>query len=74
VWIGLLAPAGTPRDIVAKLNGEIGKLVRAAEVKKLIAPTGMEPDPDTPAQFGAYLKADYDKWGKVVRDSGATVQ
>ena len=74
VWIGLLAPAGTPRDIVAKLNGEIGKLVRADEVKKLIAPTGMEPDPDTPAQFGAYLKADYDKWGKVVRESGATVQ
>src|SRR5437667_75484 len=74
VWIGLLAPAGTPRDIVAKLNREIGKLVRADEVKKLIAPTGMEPDPDTPAQFGAYLKADYDKWGKVVRESGATVQ
>ena len=74
VWIGLLAPAGTPRDIVAKLNGEIAKLVRAEEVKKLIAPTGMEPDPDTPAQFAAYLKADYDKWGKVVRDSGATVQ
>ena len=74
VWIGLLAPSGTPRDIVAKLNGEIGRLVRADEVRKLIAPTGMEPDPDTPAQFGAYLKADYDKWGRVVRDSGATVQ
>jgi tripartite-type tricarboxylate transporter receptor subunit TctC len=74
VWIGMLAPAGTPRDIVAKLNGEIAKLVRADEVKKLIAPTGMEPDPDTPAQFGAYLKGDYDKWGKVVRESGATVQ
>jgi tripartite-type tricarboxylate transporter receptor subunit TctC len=74
VWIGMLAPAGTPRDIVAKLNGEIGRLVRADDVKKLIAPTGMEPDPDTPAQFGAYLKDDYDKWGKVVRESGATVQ
>ena len=74
VWIGMLAPAGTPREIIAKLNGEIGKLVRTDEVKKLLAPTGMEPDPDTPAQFGAYLKTDYDKWGKVVRDSGATVQ
>jgi len=74
VWIGLLAPAGTPRDIVAKLNGEIGKLVRTDEVKKLIATTGMDPDPDTPEQFGAYLKGDYDKWGKVVRESGATVQ
>ena len=74
VWIGMLAPAGTPSEIVAKLNGEIGKLVRTDEMQKLLAPTGMEPDPDTPAQFGAYLKADYDKWGKVVRDSGATVQ
>jgi len=74
VWIGLLAPAGTPREIVAKLNAEIGKLVRTDDVKKLLAPTGMEPDPDTPEQFGAYLKGDYDKWGKVVRESGATVQ
>jgi len=73
-WIGMLAPAGTPHEIIAKLNGEIAKLMRTDEVKKLIAPTGMEPDPDTPAQFGAYLKGDYDKWGKVVRDSGATVQ
>jgi tripartite-type tricarboxylate transporter receptor subunit TctC len=74
VWIGMLAPAATPREIIAKLNGEIGRLMGADEVKKLLAPTGMEPDPDTPEQFGAYLKADYDKWGKVVRDSGATVQ
>jgi len=73
VWIGMLAPAGTPHEIIAKLNGEIGKLVRTDEVKKLLAPTGMEPDPDTPEQFGAHVKADYDKWGKVVRDSGATV-
>jgi len=47
VWIGMLAPAGTPRDIVTKLNGEIGKLVRTDEVKKLIATTGMDADPDT---------------------------
>jgi tripartite-type tricarboxylate transporter receptor subunit TctC len=74
VWIGMVAPAGTPHEIIAKLNGEIGRLVRTDELKKLLAPTGMEPDPDTPEQFGAYLKADYDKWGSVVRESGATVQ
>jgi tripartite-type tricarboxylate transporter receptor subunit TctC len=74
VWIGMLAPAGTPGEIVAKLNGEIGKLVRTDEMRKLLTPTGMEPDPDTPEEFGVYLKADYDKWGKVVRESGATVQ
>jgi tripartite-type tricarboxylate transporter receptor subunit TctC len=73
VWIGLLAPAGTPREIIVKLNRDIARLVRTDEVRKLIGPTGMEPDPDTPEQFTAYVKADYDKWGKVVRDSGATV-
>ncbi len=73
VWIGLLAPVGTPNEIVTKLNGEIGKLMHTDEVKKLLLPTGMEPDPDRPEQFGAYLKDDYDKWGKVVRESGATV-
>ena len=74
VWIGMLAPKGTPHDIIAKLNGEIGRLVHAEDVRKLLAPTGMEPDPDTPEQFGAYVKSEYDKWGKVVRESGATVQ
>jgi tripartite-type tricarboxylate transporter receptor subunit TctC len=73
VWIGLLAPAGTPGEIVGKLNGEITTLMRTDEVKKLLLPTGMEPDPDRPEQFGAFLKEDYDKWGKVVRESGATV-
>jgi tripartite-type tricarboxylate transporter receptor subunit TctC len=74
VWIGMFAPAGTPKELVTKLNGEITKLVRTDEVKKLIAPTGMDPAPDTPEQFARYVKDDYDRWGKVVRDSGATVQ
>jgi len=73
VWIGMLAPAGTPREIILRLNSDIATLMRAEEVRKLLAPTGMEPDPDTPEQFGAFLKADYDKWGKVVKESGATV-
>ncbi len=74
VWIGMLAPAGTPKDIVAKLAGEIARLVRADEVKKLLEPTGMDPAPDTPEQFAKFLKEDFDKWGKVVKESGATVQ
>lgn len=73
VWIGLLAPAGTSAEIIARLNGEITKLMRTDEFRKLMLTTGMEPDPDTPEQFGAFLKEDYDKWGKVVRESGATV-
>jgi len=74
VWIGLLAPAGTPKEIVNQLAGDIKKLMGESEVKKLLEPTGMDPAPDTPAQFGKFLKEDYDKWGKVVKESGATVQ
>jgi tripartite-type tricarboxylate transporter receptor subunit TctC len=73
VWVGLLAPSGTPPDIIAKLNGEIAKLLRAPDVQQLLASSGMDPSPTTPEEFGAYLKSEYEKWGKVVRDSGATV-
>lgn len=73
VWVGLLAPAGTPPDIVAKLNAEIGKLLRVPEVQQLLAASGVDPTPTTPEGFGAYLKSEFEKWGRVVRESGATV-
>src|SRR5262249_57454344 len=64
VWIGLLAPAGTPAEIVGKLNGEIAKLMRTDEVKKLLVPTGMEPDTDSPPPFGAFPNPDHHKLGQ----------
>ena len=73
VWVGLLAPAGTPPEIVARLNSEITKLLRAPDVQQLLASSGVDPTPTTPEEFGAYLKNEFDKWGKVVRDSGAQV-
>jgi tripartite-type tricarboxylate transporter receptor subunit TctC len=73
LWTGLLAPAGTPQDIVARMNGEVNKLMRLPEVQQLFASAGIDAAPGTPEEFGAYLKADFDKWAKVVRDSGATV-
>ncbi|MGB7541833.1 MAG: tripartite tricarboxylate transporter substrate binding protein [Burkholderiales bacterium] len=73
VWIGIIAPAGTPREIVGKLNGEITELLRAPDVEQHFAAAGIEATPDSPEEFGAYLKSEYDKWGKVVRESGATV-
>jgi tripartite-type tricarboxylate transporter receptor subunit TctC len=73
VWVGLLAPAGTPPDIVVKLNSEITKLLRAPDVGQLLASSGLDPTPTTPEEFGAYLKTEFEKWGKVVRNSGATV-
>lgn len=72
-WVGLIAPVGTPPEIVTKLHDEIAKLLRLPDVQQLLAASGMEATPTTSEGFGAYLKSEYDKWGKVVRDSGATV-
>jgi tripartite-type tricarboxylate transporter receptor subunit TctC len=72
-WVGMLAPAATPRDIIVKLNGEIGRLLRSPDVQQLLAASGMEATPTSPEEFGAYLKSEFEKWGKVVRDSGATI-
>ncbi len=73
VWLGMLAPAGTPHDIVAKLNAETGKVLRAPDVVQLLASSGVEPTPDAPEEFGAYLKSEFEKWGNAVRASGAKV-
>jgi tripartite-type tricarboxylate transporter receptor subunit TctC len=70
VWIGVLAPAGTPKPIVDRLNTEIVKIVTSAEVKERFAKQGVEVAPTTPEQFNAHLKAEVDRWGKVVRDAG----
>jgi tripartite-type tricarboxylate transporter receptor subunit TctC len=73
VWVGLLAPAGTPADIVNKLNGEVGKILRNPEVQQQLSASGVDATPTTPEEFGTYLQSEFEKWGKVVRDSGATV-
>jgi tripartite-type tricarboxylate transporter receptor subunit TctC len=74
IWVGLLAPAGTPHDIVARLNTEIAKLLGNPDLQKQLSASGVDATPTTPEGFGAYLKSEFEKWGKVVRDSGATVQ
>jgi len=72
-WVGLMAPVGTPLEIVAKLNSEILKILNLPEVQQQLQISGMEATPNSPEEFGKYLKSEYDKWGKVIRDSGATV-
>ncbi|MBI4207605.1 MAG: tripartite tricarboxylate transporter substrate binding protein [Betaproteobacteria bacterium] len=70
-WYGLLAPADTPRRIVNVLNSETARLLQSDGVKGQFAAQGLEPTPSTPEQFGAYLKSEVEKWGKVVKASGA---
>ena len=66
IWLGVMAPAGTPKPIVDKLNAEINKVINNAEVKAAWDKQGAVPLPMSPAQFDAYLRKDIEKWAKVV--------
>jgi len=69
-WHGLLAPAGTPAAVVDKLNAEIRRILQTPEMKKLWARYGMETPSTTPAQFGAVIKSDYEKYAKLINSAG----
>ncbi|MEM8513340.1 tripartite-type tricarboxylate transporter receptor subunit TctC [Massilia sp. MP_M2] len=73
-WFGLLAPAGTPAPVVAKLNTAILKALADPDVKKKLLEQGAEPAGETPAQFAAFIASETVKWGKIVKQSGATAQ
>lgn len=70
-WHGLLAPAGTPKQIVARLHAEFSRSLRLPEVMERMAENGVESVGNTPAEFGAYINAEMIKWAKVIKLSGA---
>ncbi|MCW5632570.1 MAG: tripartite tricarboxylate transporter substrate binding protein [Rubrivivax sp.] len=72
-WFGLLAPAGTPKDVIAKLNAEFNKALQSPEVRKSLGEQGADPAGGTPEQFAALIKDDLPRWGKVVKESGAKI-
>jgi tripartite-type tricarboxylate transporter receptor subunit TctC len=69
-WLGILVPNGTPLDVVAKLNAEIAKVMQSPEMKKLLLAQGVEARTGTPEQFGALIRSETAKWGKVIADAG----
>jgi tripartite-type tricarboxylate transporter receptor subunit TctC len=69
-WYGILAPAGTPRPIVLRLNAELVKVMRDAEMKERLATMATDPLTSTPEEFGAYIQAEIAKWGDVIRKAG----
>ncbi len=73
-WQGIVAPAATPRAIVARLNAEMQKFQNTAEFREVLLRFGMEPAaPNTPEQFGAIIKADLPRWAEAVKASGAKI-
>lgn len=73
-WYGIMAPAGTPKPLVAQLNAEVLRVLALPEVKEKFTGLGADPMPSTPEKFGAVMKADAEKWGKVIRQAGVRAE
>ena len=73
LWLSMFAPARTPAAIVARLSDEIGKALQDPDMLQKLHNAGIAPAYLGPREFGPFLRAEYDKWGKVVKDTGATV-
>jgi len=72
LWFGLLAPAGTPRAVVDRLNAEVSKVITTPDFREKIAAQGLEVFVSTPAQYGTLLKNEYEKFGRIVKAAGIT--
>jgi tripartite-type tricarboxylate transporter receptor subunit TctC len=68
-WYSFVAPAGTPPAVVEKLNKEISAIVESPEIKEKLRGQGVEADDMTPAELGAHMRKEHDKWAKVIRDA-----
>ena len=73
-WFGFLAPAGTPKDVITRLNTEFNKALAQPELRKKLGEQGADPVGGTPEQFANLIKTDIVRWGKVVKESGARVE
>ena len=70
-WAGLLSPAGTPKEIITKLHGEVARVIAQPGINDRFISLGAELVSSSPEDFGAYIKSEIAKWGKVIRESGA---
>jgi len=69
-WNGIVAVKGTPPEIVARLHAEVAKILHAPEVKERLAALGAEPVGNTPDEFGAFIKAERARWGRIIKEKG----
>ena len=70
-WYGMQAPAGTPKDVITRINGEVGKILAMPDIVEKLVLFGAEAAPSTPEFMTAYVKSEVEKWAKVVKASGA---
>lgn len=73
-WLALLAPAKTPAEVIAKVNGEVNRALQSAEVKERLAKLGTDPMPMSPAESDAFIAREYHELGKIMRDAGLKPQ
>jgi tripartite-type tricarboxylate transporter receptor subunit TctC len=73
-WYGVVAPAATPRETIAKLNAAVVRALKDPDVSARLSGIGQTPSPSTPEEFAAQIRSDYERWGKVVKASGAKVE
>ena len=74
IWMGLFAPAGAPREILTKLETEVGRVLSQADAKAQMASTGVEVSLAGADEFSGFVRAEYEKWGTVVRETHATIK
>ena len=72
-WLGLVAPAGTPREIVTRISAEVSRALNSPEVRERLLAQGVEPVGSTPEQFAAHLDAEMRRYAAVIRSSGAKI-
>ena len=74
LWNAIVAPAGTPQPIIAKLNAEVVRIMNLPEVRKQLADTGLDSIPSTPEEQGRFTRLEAERWGKLVQELGIKVQ
>jgi tripartite-type tricarboxylate transporter receptor subunit TctC len=71
-WFGLLAPAATPREIVAKISADANRVLGERDVRERMLGMGADPSGDTPEEFARFIRDDQAKWGRLMREAGIT--
>jgi len=74
IWSGVLAPARTPRSVIDRLNGALVRILQQPELRERLVQLGSDPVGSTPEQFGAFIRTEIDKWGKIARIAGVRAE